>query len=245
MSLAQSKKRRWARFSLATFLFFALCIGGLIAGYQAGYRRGYNGGQALRMDQTQQSDTYSTVLVIGTELSAEEHATGVGDLRDLITSTIHSEIWSPQSGNEIRDFPTNHTLVITAPGYVQREVRALFGQLENHITRASIDDLLPALQGLASQGKTVDHIVPINQKPGTTGNVFVERYFNATVRGLSKQWGEPDFQGKCQDSGFPSWSLDQQLATWARGNGIAYVALRIVPDGQLQIVSGYRADSWR
>jgi hypothetical protein len=243
MSLEKSKKRRWVRFSLATFLFLALCIGGLIGGYQAGYHRGYNGGQALRIDQTQRSETYSTVLVIGTDLNTEERTAAVTDLSNLITSTIQSGVWSPQSGNQICDFPTNHTLVITAPGYVQREVRELFAQLENLITRDSIDDLLPALQGLASQGKTFDQIVPINQKPGAAGNEFVERYFNSTVRGLSKNWGDPAFQGKCQDTGFPLWSLDQQLATWPRGNGVAYVALRVTTGGQLQIVSGYRAKS--
>ena len=243
MPSPSSTKRHWLRFSLATFFFISLTIGTIIAGYQSGYRHGYNSGQTIRLDETQRSEVYTTVLVIGTDLNSTERAAGVADLTDLITSTVRSDIWSPQSGNEIRDFPANDSIVITAPGYAHREIRDLFMQLERMATRDSVDDLLPLLQSLASQGKTIDHVVPIAEKSGTSADAFTERYFGATVRGLSKHWGDPQFQGKCQDAGFPIWSLDQQLATWRRGKGLAYVALRTTANGKLELVSGYRASS--
>ena len=117
MPSPSSTKRRWLRFSLATFFFISLTIGTIIAGYQSGYRRGYNSGQTIRLDETHRSEVYTTVLVIGTNLNSTERAAGIADLTDLITSTVRSDIWSPQSGNEIRDFPANDSIVITAPGY--------------------------------------------------------------------------------------------------------------------------------
>ena len=93
------KAKRWLRFSLGTLLFASLCIGGLLGGYQSGYRSGNKAGQASRYDNTQITETYSTMNLIWPDLPADERTTAVGELKDLIQTTIATEIWaSPTSG---------------------------------------------------------------------------------------------------------------------------------------------------
>src|SRR5437868_1833475 len=105
MSTAEKPKRRWLRFSLATFFFASLCIGGLIAGYESGYRHGYSSGQATRSDETQSVQSYDTSLLLWPDLPESERAVGVKELIDLIKTTIATDIWDDGLGNEVREFP--------------------------------------------------------------------------------------------------------------------------------------------
>jgi hypothetical protein len=244
MPESEKPKRRWARFSLATLLFASLCIGGLLGGYQSGYRRGYSSGAAQRYDEAQSVETYSTEVIVWPDLPADERAKGVDELKELITSTVAPEVWTSAAGNEIRDFPQNQSLVITAPGYVHREIRDVFTQIESLKTRGMTDQLLPALQRMASQGKPQQQPIPLQvPKNSRMAQAWIEKYFDATIEGTSKHWGDPKFQGKCTDSGFPLWSLDQRIATWSRGGGVSYLALRYTDDGQPQIVAGWHEKS--
>src|SRR4051812_36282719 len=113
MPESEKPKRRWARFSLATLLFMSLCIGGLLGGYQSGFRHGYNVGVGQRYDETQSVETYSTEVVIWPDLPPDERAKAVKELKDLITSTVASEIWESGAGNQIEEFLPNQSLVIT------------------------------------------------------------------------------------------------------------------------------------
>ncbi len=240
----EKPKRHWFRFSLATLLFVSLCLGGLLAGYKSGYRRGYNSGAADRYDETQAVETYSTAAVVWPDLPADERVKAVEELKALITSTVLPDIWATGTGNEIRDFPENQSLIITAPGTAHREIRDLLQQLENLKTRGLADQLLPALQQMASIGKPKQFEIPIQApKNSHMAVAWMEKYFDATVQGTAQHWGGPKFQGKCTDAGFPQWSLDQRIATWNRGNGIAYLALRCTDDGQPQIIAGWRESS--
>ena len=244
MSDSNNTKRRWVRFSLATLLFVSLCISGLLGGYQSGYRYGYKFGAARRYDETQSSETYSTKVVIWPALPADERAVAVEELRDLITSTISPEIWTNGAGNEIHDFPQNQTLVISAPGHAHHEIRDLFKQLQRMRVTGLTDQLLPALQQLASQGKAQRQLIPLHvPKSSRMAQDWIETYFDATINGTSKHWGDPKFQGNCTDAGFPLWSLDQRIATWNRGGGISYLALRYAEDGQPQIIVGWHEKS--
>lgn len=244
MSSAARSQKPWPRFSLATFLFVSICIGGLIAGHQSGYRNGYNAGAAQRYNETQSSETYSTAAFVWPDLPAEERTQSVDQLKDLIRSTIATDIWSDGSGNEIRDFPTNHSLVITAPGSVHSELKNLFAQLERLANRGGGNELLPAMQSLAAQGKSQESPLSITvPKNSQMAQVWLEKYYGLTIESINEHWGPPDFRGACTDATFPNWSIDQQIATWPRGNGLAYLALRYLDDGQLHVVIGWREDS--
>jgi hypothetical protein len=244
MADGNNNKRRWLRFSLATFLFVCLCIGGSIAGYQSGYRRGYNSGASTRDDEMQSVQTYDISFLIWPDLPASDRETGIKELVDLIKSTISSDIWDEQSGNEIREYPTNNSLVITAPGSVHREIRDRFKQLEDSQTRGMAKQIMPAMQAMASKGKSHDWPLDVKApKNSQMAGIWLEKYYDATVSGISKRWGAPRYQGKCTNTGFPDWSLDQQIATWRRGSGLSYLALRFAKDGHLQIVAGWRENS--
>ncbi len=244
MPADKQSKRRWLRFSLATFLFVSLCIGGSIAGYQSGYRRGYNSGKSTQYNEAQVVETYSTISFIWPDLPEADRITGVRNLIDLIKSTIATDLWDDRLGNEIREFPANHSLIVTAPGSVQHEIRDLFAQLETIQNRESVVDLLPALQAMASIGKTQANVLDIKApKDSSTSGIWLEKYFGATVKGVSKHWGSPHYEGKCTDVGFPQWSLDQRIATWQRGSGFSYLAIRYADDGQLHLVAGWRNNS--
>jgi hypothetical protein len=244
MSESEKPKRRWARFSLATLLFMSLCIGGLLAGYQSGYRRGYSSGAAQRQDETQSVETYSTEVVIWPDLPPDERAKAVDELKDLITSTVASEIWESGMGNQIEEFPPNQSLVITAPGYVHREIHDLFRQIGGLKTGGMTDQLLPTLQLMASQGKAQERPIPLQvPKNSQVAQAWIDKYFDATVQGTSKLWGNPKFRGICTEAGFPQWSLDQRIAAWSRGGGICYLALRYTKDGQTQFVAGWHEKS--
>jgi hypothetical protein len=122
--------KRWLRFSLATFLFASLCIAGLIAGHQSGFRHGYQSGKQTRYNETQVVEAYSYVSLNWPDLLEEQDRLNtVESLTDLIHGTISPETWSA-TGNEIRDFPSSQSLVISAPGAVHLEIRELFKQLE-------------------------------------------------------------------------------------------------------------------
>lgn len=236
--------KRWLRFSLGSLLFITLYIGGLLGGYQSGYRSGYNSGQASRYDNTQVTETYNTMNLIWPDLPADERATAARKLKDLIQSTVASEVWTDGAGNDVRDFSTNQSLVITAPGSAQREIRELFAQLESQADRGGANELLPALQALASQGKPQVSELPIYApKNSQAAHAWLKNYFGCTVDGVADKWGEPIFQGERTDAAFPDWSSDQQIATWLRGNGVVYLGLRYLKDGQLHLVAGWREES--
>lgn len=238
------KAKRWLRFSLGTLLFLSLCIGGLLGGYQSGYRLGFKAGQASRYDNTHVTETYSTMNLIWPDLPADERATAVGELKDLIQTTIATEIWADGTGNDVRDFSINQSLIITAPGSVQREIRQLFAQLESLANRGGANDLLPVMQALASQGKPQVSEFPIHApKNSQAAHAWLKNYFGRTVEGVADKWGEPIFQGECTDAAFPTWSTDQQIATWPRGNGVVYLGLRYLEDGQLHLIAGWREES--
>jgi hypothetical protein len=235
---------RWFRFSLATFLFACLCISGLMAGYQSGFRAGYHKGQETRYDQTQISELYSTSAVIWPDLPGDEWAKSAAELKDLIRSTISSEVWGTGSGNVIYQYPSSQSLMIVAPGSAHREIKELFAQLESLGSRNGAEQLLPALQALAAQGKTQDTPLQIAApKNSLLARAWLEKYFRLTVDGISQRWGRPEFRGACTDAEFPAWSLDQQIATWPRGNGQVYLALRYLDDGELHLVAGWRESS--
>lgn len=240
MPESEKPKRRWARFSLATLLFMSLCIGGLLGGYQSGYRRGYASGAAQRADETLSVAAYDTSVVVWPDLPDDERAKAIDEVKDLITSTVAPAEWTSNSGSEIRVFPQNWSLIICAPGAVHREIRDLFKQLEDLKTHGMADQLIPSLQRMASQGKPQQQPIPLQvPKNSRMAQAWVEKYFDATIEGTSKHWGDPKFQGKCTDTGFPLWSLDQRIATWSRGGGVSYLALRYTDDGQPQIVVGW------
>ncbi len=54
---------------------------------------------------------------------------------------------------------------------------------------------------------------------------FLEE-FDGAADDLHRQWGEPEYRGTVEDPDFPAWSEALVLATWRRGEGIAYLALR-------------------
>lgn len=233
--------KRWLRFSLGTLLFVSLCIGGLLAGYQSGFRSGYNSGEAIRHDETQVTETYSTMAFIWPDLSPDERAAQVAQLKELIQNTIATSIWADSAGNQIRDFPKSQSLIVTAPGSVQREIKELFAQLEALNNRGAANDLLPIFQSLAAQGKSQVSAFPIHApKHSEMAHAWLANYFGKTVEGISEKWGEPAFRGTCTHAAFPDWSVDQQLATWSRGSGVAFVGLRYLKDGQLHLVAGWR-----
>jgi hypothetical protein len=244
MRESEKPKRRWARFSLATLLFVSLCIAGLVGGYQSGFRRGYSGGSAQRLDETQAVQTYDTTFLIWPDLPDSERALGVKELIDLIKTTIATDIWDDQLGNEIREFPENHSLVIIAPGSIHRQIRDLFAQFERLQNQGMAEQILPALQAQAAQGKSRDWDIDVKApKNSPMGAIWLEKYYEETVHGISQHWGAPRFQGKCTEANFPQWSLDQRIATWRRGNGLSYLALRYKEDGQAHIVAGWRENS--
>jgi hypothetical protein len=52
---------------------------------------------------------------------------------------------------------------------------------------------------------------------------FLSQY-QETVQAISMAWGEPQFDGSYEDTGFPSWHhWVARLAYWQRGDAIAYV----------------------
>lgn len=220
---------------------------GLLGGYRSGYRTGYNSGQQDYYDRNLVSETYGTSHVIWPDLTGEERAKAVHPLIELIQSTIASEIWdAAATGAEIRDFESGQSLVITAPGAVQREIRQLFRQLGDLQSRKSAKNmpLISTMQSLASRGisgtTTFHFAVP---KSSQLAHQWFEEYYAAGVDCVSESWGRPTYAGLCTDPGFPKWSLDQRIAIWPRGPGLAYLALQRQGDGQLHLIAGWRKES--
>jgi hypothetical protein len=244
MSQDGTYRRPWLRFSLATFLFACLCVGGLIAGYQSGYRAGYQVGSEARYDNSQAVETYNCASYVWADRSAEGQLEDINKLVDLIRSTIAPDIWSsPQ--NEIRVFPSNHSLVITAPGSVHHEIRQLLAQIDNLSGRrlASKLQLVPGLQQLVAVGQSGAVAFPFDL-PGDSrlAMQWLEETHRISADEVSKLWGRPRFDGACTDKGFPQWSVDQKLVTWKRQNGVAFVSLRYLDDGKLYLMTGFQKD---
>lgn len=243
-SSADKPQRRWLRYSLATFLFVALCTAGLIAGYQSGYRHGYNSGESTRSAETQAVQPYDTTFLIWPDLPDSKRSVAVKELIDLIKSTIATDIWDDGQGNEVREFLPNHSILVTAPGAVHKQVRDLFTQLEHLHNSGMAEAVLPAMQAQAASGKTKESDVGVSPpKNSQMANIWLQRYYEETVQGVTKHWGAPRFRGECRDTGVPDWSLDQRIATWPRGTGLSYIALRYNDEGQLHIVVGWHSDS--
>jgi hypothetical protein len=247
MSKSSRPARRWLRFSLATLLFFSLCVCGLLGGYQTGYRAGYNSGQQNHYDVNLVSETYSTSRMIWPDLAGEERAEAVRPLIELIQSTITPEIWNDAAiGADIQDFESAQTLVITAPGSAQREIRELFRQLGDMRSRKSVNAIpfVPAIQSLASRGKSdttqFQFVVP---KSSQIAQRWLDEYYDAGIESVSNSWGRPSYTGSCTDPDFPEWSLDQRIAIWPRGRGLAFLALQNLGDGKLNLIAGWRKES--
>jgi hypothetical protein len=48
----------------------------------------------------------------------------------------------------------------------------------------------------------------------------------ATVSSVEASWGEATYRGQADDGDFPGWSEALAIATWERGETVAFVALR-------------------
>jgi hypothetical protein len=237
-------QRRWLRFSLATLFFAALSIGALLGGYQSGYRLGYRAAGEDYYDVHLTTEVHNTSGFLFPDLAADDRKKQLDALQELIESTIASEIWSdPRSGAEIHVFPQNQSFVVTAPGSVHKEIRTLFQQLSDMYDHKAVKQmrLVSVLQSLASQGEaqatTIQIATPHNSP---LAQEWVAQHFEAAVDSVDESWGHPAYRGACEDPNFPAWSLDQQIATWQRGHGLAYLALRNLDDGHVRLVAGWR-----
>lgn len=236
-------QRRWLRFSLATLFFAALSIGALLGGYQSGYRLGYRAAGEDYYDVHLTTEVHNTSRFLFPDLADEERNKQLDALRDLIQSTIASEIWSdPRSGAEIRMFAKNQSFVITAPGSVHKEICALFQQLSDMYNHKTVKQmrLVSVLQSLASQRESQATTIQIATPHNSPfAHEWVAQHFDAAVDSVDESWGRPAYRGACEDPSFPAWSLDQQIATWQRGGGLAYLALRNLDDGHVHLVAGW------
>lgn len=223
--MADLRPRRLLRFSLAAALFAMLCV----AGYFSGYRNGFGAGKSARRAATVYVVTYPVadlVKPVDAPDTPAAHAEAFDALIDLIVNTVDHDSWL-QSGvgqGEIQPFPSNDSLVVSQTGEVHTQIAVLLAQLRKLATEVDVKETIPLIQQLAA-GRG-DASRPIRKLLASSqGAAALDALFDSAVENVAASWGEPEFAGEAVDAGFPAWSVAQRLATWPRGDGVAYLAL--------------------
>jgi hypothetical protein len=236
--------KRLLRFSIATLLFLMLCV----AGYFGGYRRGFDSGKEERRAITVTIRTYPVADLISPQdpAAAPNDANKVkafDQLIDLIVSTVDRDTWMENGTGqgEIQPFPSNNSLVISQTNRVHEQVALLLEELRKLRTNVDVKETIPLLQSLAAterqQSVTLRKFADSKQSGGSA-----ELLFDSAVANIADRWGAPDFRGAATDRDFPSWSVAQQVATWPRGEGVAYIAVQDDAQEGRVIQAGWHAE---
>ena len=234
--------KRLFRFSLGTLLFVMLCV----CGYFGGYRRGFDDGKEERRVTTVVVMTYPVSDLI-TPLDEPDtpqlRQNAMDQLIDLIVTTVEHESWLENSTGEgeIQPFPANNSLVISQTGRVHDQIAELFAQLRKLRTEVDVKETIPLLQTLASTER--QQSVTLRKLAGNSqGQDGIELLFDSAVANIADRWGAPEFHGAATDRDFPPWSAAQQMATWPKGDGVAYIAVQDdAQDGRV-LQAGWHSD---
>lgn len=237
---------RFFRFSLGTLLFAMLSLAGYLGGRRAGYQEGYRTGADRLADEEVTLQIYPVddiVEMIG--ISA------VQEVKELITLTVEHESWAVHGtgDGEIMPDAANRRLIITQTGKTHEQVQELLAQLRHLMTVVDAREVVQTCQTAASTQKSTTLILramSVKERPGGPSAAkwapLVDRLFDNAVANLTDLWDDPDFEGSCTEQGFPAWSLAQRLATWPRGDGVAYLAVEDEATLGRVLLCGWRPD---
>lgn len=122
-----SGTRRRLRFGVGTLLFLMLCLGG----YLTGYRWGAHDKQVKIVMGNVYTQVYDVADLIYLDPKANSKFANFDPLIDTVVSTIDTKIWVENGGPEaeIRPFPTNMPLVISAPQPTHEKIAQLLAEL--------------------------------------------------------------------------------------------------------------------
>jgi hypothetical protein len=163
-------------------------------------------------------------------------------LIDLIVSTVEHESWleNGTGEGEIQPFMANNSLVISQTGRVHDQIADLFEQLRRLRTDVDAKETIPLLQALAATERQQG--VAIRKFGGSQGAEAMEQLFDSAVASIADRWGQPDYCGAATDGDFPSWSVAQRVATWPKGDGVAYLAVQDDAQAGRVLLAGWHAE---
>lgn len=230
--------KRAFRFSLGSLMFVTLCV----CGYFGGDRSGQLAGAQDRYDQSHFVRVYglSDLLVDEPTPEAREHV--LEEVTEHLKSTVAPDTWTSSDDGDggIEAFPAAGSLIIAQRGAVHDQIDRALSKFRDQRTQKSMDEALQAFESLVRNERRVPLVLSSPAAKESLALAAIEQRFENTVRRLESRWGNPKFNGKCTERGFPPWSVAQSMAMWNIRDGIAYVALQDWPDAGLSLVAGWR-----
>ncbi|QDS97271.1 hypothetical protein [Adhaeretor mobilis] len=167
-------------------------------------------------------------------------------LIDLVTSTVEHDSWMENGVggmNEIRPFPTNFSLVVSASGRVHDELRGLLQTLRDVMYKLP-EKYLASFREAVARKRSSPTIITWNPIVGPKEHQRIENHFRSAVRELTNSYGEPNAITKAGEADFPKWATAQQIAVWNRSGGKLYFALQDArPTGEA-LIAGWWEDSF-
>lgn len=240
----QPRRFRWLfQFSLFALMTLTSCV----AGYLGGYRWGMQQQEQDVYDATIFPATYYVADLVTPIVNVGEEPPGpdFDSLIELITSTIDSDVWSANGNgeSEIRPYPGNLSLVVSAPGSTHDQIEELLNQLrrlQNMLpedfmerVRTTVARKLPRAIPLK-----VFHVCPPEY------HQRLENFFDPVTEAITKEYGRPSLEVASGERGFPEWAVGQRVAVWNRWGGKLYLSLQDChPQGEA-LVAGWWQESF-
>lgn len=231
-------KRSWLRFGIGTLLFLMACT----AGYLTGFRFGVEEKQEQVRQQTVSTRIYDVGDLVSLDPDAQVSLADFDSLVDLIVSTVASDSWVENGGpsGEIRPFPKNKSLVVSASGAVHEELSDLLAQLRRTAYELDPEELMATVREVSARKLGTQRTVKAYSVANPHVRQIVSGHYDSGLELLTKRLGSPDETYTLDSNEFPTWIAAQKVAVWKKESGKLYLAHQdVLPEGEALVVGWY------
>lgn len=231
-------RKSWLRFGIGTLLFLMSCV----AGYLTGFRFGTDEKQQQVRRQTITTSVYAVGDLVSLDPDAQVVLADFDSLVDLIVSTVASDTWLENGGpsGDIRPFPSNKSLVITASGAVHDELSELLEQLRRTTYELDPEELMATTRKISARKFAAPRPVKLYHQSSADVHKIVSGHYDSGLELLTKRLGSPDETYTLDSNDFPTWIAAHKVAVWKQGDGKLYLAHQDVsPEGEALVVGWY------
>ncbi|MCO6045971.1 hypothetical protein NG895_18890 [Aeoliella sp. ICT_H6.2] len=231
-------KRSWLRFGIGTLLFLMACT----AGYLTGFRFGVEEKQEQVRQQTVSTRIYDVGDLVSLDPDAQVSLADFDSLVDLIVSTVASDSWVENGGpaGEIRPFPKNKSLVVSASGAVHDDLSDLLSQLRRGAYELDPQQLMAVVREISARKLATPHAVKLYNASNSSVHQLVSGHYQSGLALLTKRLGKPQAAYTLDTKEFPTWIAAQQVAVWKQGDSKLFLAHQdVLPEGEALVVGWY------
>ena len=233
------RKKITIRFSMAALLMLMA----VAAGYFGGFRWGADDSARQRRSQEFYHQVYYIPDLIDEDAASFDQT--AKELTELITSTVSFETWSVngEGKGEIRPYPNNQSLVVSANQDTHEQLEDLLKQLRSIQLAIPGEELATCSRRvIASKPKSPQPLRAYQQRTlKNTKTINVQ--FSEAVQTLRDIYGKPThINKKASEANFPDWATGNQIAVWPQRRGQLYLLVQDTEPTGIALAIGWRAN---